>query len=97
MMMTVTNSRKRVSFLSLVLGGLTATILSTGMTEASWSSPRCATQCSPAFFASENMVGVGILRKDKEKVVNDYKKLLNDCAANCDNTKIMNLFWGCPR
>jgi|GEM_PF-2789942 len=93
MVMTLKSRKKRLSFLSLALGSFIATVLATGPTGASWSSPRCAAQCSKAFFASKNMVNAKVLRKEKEKVINDYKNLLNDCAVNCDNTKIMDLFF----
>jgi len=41
-----TNAKKKVSFLSIALGSLVVTGLSTGSAEASWGAPRCKTQCS---------------------------------------------------
>lgn len=57
--MNTTNTKKKVSFLSIALGSLVVTSLSTGSAEASWGTPRCKTQCAK------------ILVGNNEKKVND--------------------------
>ena len=70
--MNTTATRKKISFLSIALGSLIVTSLSTGNAEASWSGPRCSLQCT------------------KSKIGKSDTKL-NECATNCDNTKIMDI------
>ena len=48
-----TNTKKKISFLSIALGSLIVTSLSTGSAEASWSAPRCKTQCSKIFVGKD--------------------------------------------
>jgi len=66
--------RNTISILSLVLGTLTFTCLSTQKTEAAWNVATCKLKCGKTVLAN---------RSSK-----DFQKNVNDCAANCDNTKI---------
>ena len=72
--MVPTYTKKRISFLSLALGSLIVTSLSTGNAEAGWSGPRCTAQCSKLYIGNSNTK-------------------LNDCATNCDNTKMIDILY----
>jgi hypothetical protein len=52
--MNTTSTKKKVSFLSMALASLIVTSLSTGTAEASWSGPRCATQCSKLIIGNSD-------------------------------------------
>lgn len=66
--------RNRLSIVSLILGTLTLTSLSTQKAEAAWNAATCKVKCNKTVLAN---------RSSK-----DFSKNVNDCAANCDNTKI---------
>lgn len=66
--------RNRLSMVSLILGTLTLTSLSTQKAEAAWNTASCKVKCNKSVLAN---------RSSK-----DFSKNVNDCAANCDNTKI---------
>lgn len=72
-----TNTKKKISFLSIALGSLIVTSLSTGNAEAAWSGPRCKTQCSKTVVGNNT-------KKLNECATNcDNATILDTLAPNC--------------
>jgi hypothetical protein len=84
MTMTQTTANTKKSLLGFALGTLMATSL-TGTAEAGWSAPRCKVQCSSAALNAKNTANKTLFGKES------FEGSLNDCAKNCDNTKIMDI------
>ncbi len=87
------NGRKKRLFLSMTVGSL----LNATITEASWPQARCMAQCNIVNLgkkAADKAMDKGVLSsKHQGKISNNYTKILNDCAENCDTTKITDVLF----
>ena len=84
--MTTINAKKKTSLLSIALGSLIMTSLSTGSAQASWSAARCTIQCTKSSVSkSDTKLNDCTTNCDNTKIIDIL--LPNADKLNADNQK----------